>query len=380
MTILQLISSEGYYGAESMLVGLSVALQQLGHKVIVGVFKGQSNPHIEVAQKAQNKGLSVELIECKGRFDWNAVRKIREILSTRSIDIVHAHGYKSDIYSYVAAPRKVALVSTCHNWPDPAPAMRVYAALDRIILRRFQQVTSPSISVMKVLTQSGICSSKLTYIANGIEISQFQNSEPSLTFQIPAEGKQVVGIVGRLVAEKGGETLLRAAQLVIKRFPNVLFVFIGEGAARKEWEAISNTLGISANVSFIGMRDDMPGVYSSINILALPSFNEAMPMCILEAMAAAIPVVASKIGSVPDLVLNNVTGNLVPPGDSEALADKLLMLLRNPDHAKNLGRAGLDHVLRNYSSEAMAHQYAVVYSKATIGVPYMATERKVEIN
>ncbi len=380
MTILQIISSEGYYGAESMLVGLSVALQKLGHHVVVGVFKDQRNPHIEVAQKVQDKGLSVELIECKGRFDWNAVRRIRELISTRSIDIVHAHGYKSDIYSYAAAPRQTALVSTCHNWPDPTLAMRVYAALDRFILCKFQQVTSPSLSVMKILTQSGIRSSELTYIANGIEICQFQNFEPSLTFHIPAEGKQVVGIVGRLVPEKGGETLLRAAQLVIKRFPSVLFVFVGEGAARKEWEALSNGLGISANVSFVGRRDDMPGVYASFNILALPSLNEAMPMCILEAMASAIPVVASNIGSVPDLVLNNITGYLVPPGDSKALADKLLGLLRNPDHAKNLGRAGLDHVLRNNSSEAMAHQYAAVYSKATTGVPYTATERKVEIN
>ncbi len=380
MTILQLISSEGYYGAESMLVGLSAALQQLGHEVIVGVFKDQRNPHIEVVEKAQSKGLSVEVIDCNGRFDWNAAKRIRAVISAFGVDIVHAHGYKSDIYSYLAVPRQTALVATCHNWPDPALVMRVYAALDRIILRRFQQVTSPSMSVMTILTQSGIRSSKLTYIANGIEISQFQNSRATLALLPAHEEKQVIGIVGRLVVEKGGETILKAAQLVIRSFPNVLFVFVGEGAARKEWEAMSSELGISANVSFLGRRDDMAGIYASLNILALPSFNEAMPMCILEAMAAAIPIVASKVGSVPDLVLNEVTGYLVPPGASEALADKLLVLLRNPAHAKKLGQAGLDHVLKNYSSAAMARQYAAVYGKAKIGIHHRATERKVEIN
>ena len=380
MTILQLISSEGYYGAESMLIGLSVALQNIGHELIVGVFKDQRNPHVGVAQKAQQKGLSVELIECKGRFDWNAVKRIRAITSNRRVDILHAHGYKSDIYSFLAVPRQTALVSTCHNWPDPALAMRVYAAVDRIILRRFQHVTSPSRSVMTILTQSGIRSSQLTYIANGIEISQFQNSEPALTSQFPTEGKQVVGIIGRLVEEKGGQTLLKAAQHVIKNFPKVLFVFVGEGPANKQWEALSHDLGISANVVFMGKRDDMPGVYASINILALPSYNEAMPMCILEAMAAAIPVIASKVGSIPDLVQNDVTGYLVPPGDSEALANRLLCLLRNPDHAKRLGQGGLEHVRTNFSSQAMARQYAAVYGKATVSVNHLATVRKVETN
>src|SRR5208283_1728455 len=137
-TILSLISSEGYYGAENMLIVLMQHLSRLCSHCIVGVFSDTSALDTEVGEQARRRGLPVETVPCSGRWDWNAVMHIRELLVKHNVDILNPHGYKADLYAYVAAwPRRVALVATCHNWPSRLLRMRTYAALDKLILRRF---------------------------------------------------------------------------------------------------------------------------------------------------------------------------------------------------------------------------------------------------
>src|SRR4051812_17306949 len=118
MTVLQLISSEGLYGAESMLIALSQALTRRRFQVVVGVFQDSRSPHIEVAEFAAKLGLTVRLIPCHGRWDFKTVAEIRNLLKAFRVDILHAHGYKADLYGYAACRSyDAALVSTCHNWP-----------------------------------------------------------------------------------------------------------------------------------------------------------------------------------------------------------------------------------------------------------------------
>ena len=381
MTILQLISSEGFYGAESMLVTLSWALEQLGDELIVGVFEDQRNPHTEVAEVAKRRGLTVELLTCQGRLDWSAVRKLRSLLEIHAVDILHTHGYKADIYGYFASrSREVALVSTCHNWPNPAATMQFYAVANRLVLRRFQQVTTPSAKVMQILTQSGISSSNVTLIANGVDISRFEDATPTLQKDFNPDGKQIIGIIGRLVNEKGGTVLLEAAKKVLNQYADVLFVFVGEGEARQDWQALSQHLGIAASVVFTGSRGDMPGVLASCNIIAMPSFNEAMPMTLLEAMAATKPVIATSVGAIPELIQHNKTGYLVPPRNVEALAEGLLALLRDPTMAQQLGKNGNARVKEHFSANAMARQYSNVYGKARTGFKEVVRAQKAENN
>lgn len=381
MTILQLISSEGFYGAESMLVSLSHALEQLGDELIVGVFEDQRNPHTEVAQEAKRRGFTVELVPCRGRLDWSAVRKLRSLLDIHTVDILHTHGYKADIYGYFASrSRESALVSTCHNWPNPAAKMQFYAVANRLVLRRFQQVTTPSAKVMQILTQSGISSSKVNLIPNGVDINRFDDAIPTLRKDFNSDGKQMVVIIGRLVNEKGGAILLEAARKVLVQYSDVRFVFVGEGEARQDWQALAEHLGIAANVVFTGIRDDMPGVLASCDIVAMPSLNEAMPMALLEAMAASKPVIATSVGAIPELIQHNETGYLVPPRNAEALAEGVLTLLGDPILSQQLGKNGHARVTEHFSANAMARQYSNVYRKARIGFKEVARTQKAENN
>ena len=365
MTILQLISSGGYYGAESMLLALARALPELGCSSIVGVFHDVRARQGELEARATQLGLQVESVPCAGRWDGKTVGRIRQLVEAHGVDVLHTHGYKADVYGYAAAwPNRAKLVATCHNWPSRRPSMRAYAAIDRLALRHFDRVATASGPVAETLRRWKVPAHKLKTIPNGVDMEPFRESAPSLRRELGCGTEQLVGYVGRLVPGKGGALLLSAAQAVLAVFPNVKFVFAGDGEARAEWEALAVRLGIASKVVFAGRQEDMPGVYASLDIVVLPSFQEAMPMCLLEALAAARPVVATTVGAIPKVIVPGVTGLLCEPGDANALSMAILRLLRDPALGRTLGQHGRAHVARNFAAEVVALSYISLYQEA----------------
>lgn len=364
LTILSLISSEGYYGAENMLVALARNLSQLSCRCIVAVFCDSRFHHTEVGEHAQRQGLTVEIVPCNGKWDWSTVAEIRKLLVKHNVDLLHAHGYKSDFYAYLAAwPKRVALLATSHNWPSKLLTMRAYAALDRLVLRRFDKVIVVSGVVSDTLRRWGVAPDKISTIFNGVDIERFNGARPTLRSEIAPEDHSLVGFVGRLVPDKGGEFLLRAAAHVLAIHPKTTFVLVGEGPSRKEWETRATQLGIGHHVVFAGVRDDMPGVYASLDMVVLPSLIESMPMCLLEAMAAGKPVIATRVGAVPRLIIPEHTGLLVDPADVNGLATAIVRLLADPELARRLGENGRSNAAQHFSARAMAENYISVYEQ-----------------
>lgn len=365
MNILQMISSEGYYGAEAVLVGLARNSSALGCNCSVAVFRDSRCPHTELADQARRWGVPVETIPCDGRWDWKAVCAIRLLTNKLGVDLLHTHGYKADLYGWAAAwPNRFALLSTCHNWPGRQPLMRTYAKLDRRFLRGFDKVVAVSDSVAHILLGSGVPPDKVATIPNGVDVDSFANAPSRLRSDNRWERKRLIGFVGRLVDDKGGAVLLRAAQQVVAEHANTLFLFVGEGPQQKSWEAMAKTLGIAENVVMLGARTEMPGIYASLDVLVLPSFDEATPMCILEALAARKPVIATAVGGVPKLVIHEMNGILVQAGDSTGLAAAILRLIRDPELGHRLGENGNSLVRQHFSAERMASAYLDQYRQA----------------
>lgn len=363
MTILFLISSEGYYGAENMVVTLAKALNACGWHSVIGVFQGSRAPLAEVAVQARNQGVEVELVPCNGRWDRSAIARIRGLVGELRADIVHSQGYKSDIYAYASARRlKCGLVATSHNWPNPLPRMRAYAAFDRLVLRKFDRVVVMSEEVRKRLIRSGVAESKVCSIANGVDTDRFRSGQPALREELGITGP-LIGYVGRLSPEKGGDTLLRAAERVLQSAPGASFVLVGDGPSAQSWQLLASELGIRDRIVFTGARNDMPEVYASIDVMVLPSYVEAMPMCLLEAMAAGKPVIASAVGSIPGIISPEETGLLVAPQDAVQLANRILRVLCDYEFAKSLGAAARTMVVKHHSAEAMARKYREVYEQ-----------------
>jgi glycosyltransferase involved in cell wall biosynthesis len=365
LNILGLISSEGFYGAENALVLLCRAVEQAGCRYVVGVFQDARAAHMEVAEQARARGLAVEEIPCDGRVDWRVTRHIRRVTDRNDIHILHTHGYKADLYGF-ASVRKTgkALVATCHGQIRNGLILRTYAALDRAVLRRFDRVATVSDELTTILVSSGVKPYKVTTISNGIDLERFGRARSALREELGDTDSKLVGMVARLDPGKGAEVLLRAGPLVLSEFPGTRFVLIGGGPERTKLEALAASLGITRNVVFTGVRNDMPEVYASLDVVALPSRNEGMPMCLLEAMAAARPVVATAVGSIPKLVLPEQTGLLIAPDDPVDLARKIMQVLRQPEQARAMAENGRLHVARQYSAAAMAGNYIRLYEEA----------------
>jgi glycosyltransferase involved in cell wall biosynthesis len=345
-----------------MLVNLGVALSKLGCRCVVGVFCDSRFSHTEVGDRARAQGLTVEIVPCVGRCDWRAAAHIRKLLGEYNVDVLHTHGYKADLYACAAAwPRRVALVATCHNWPSRSWSMRAYAALDRLAMRTFDRVVVISEPLAEILQRSGIQVAKLEMIANGVESARFREAQPTLRDEVVLGEELLVGFVGRLAPEKGGEILLRAAQQVLRTRPRTKFVLVGDGPSRQAWELLASQLGIYDRVVFAGVREDMPGVYASFQVVVLPSLCEAMPMCVLEAMAAGKPVIATRVGAVPKLVDQDQTGVLVEPGDVDGLSAAIIQILDDPGWAHRLGENGRARATEHFSADSMARRYVELY-------------------
>lgn len=158
--------------------------------------------------------------------------------------------------------------------------------------------------------------------------------------------------------------LIRAAPLVLREIPATTFLFVGEGPQRLTLEALANRFGVARNVVFAGVRRDMPEVYASLDVVTLPSRTEGMPMCLLEAMAASRPVIATPVGSIPKLIFPKQTGLLVAQDDPSDLAKKILHIASNPGQARVMAERARQHVGVHYSAESMATKYIRLYEEA----------------
>lgn len=365
MNVLHLISSEGFYGAESVLVLLATSLAQADYPCCVGVFRDGRAPHTEVADEARAAGVPVEEIPCNGRMDWRAVGRIREIARRHNADVVHSHGYKSDVYARLAGRGEGrALVATCHGQIRNRLVLRAYCALDCAILRRFDRVAAVSDELAAGLISSGLQRSRVTTIPNGVDLGRFAHARPALRSEFAARPGRVIGMVARLDAGKGADVLLKAAPRILAHFPDTTFVLVGGGPQRGALEALAARLKITQSVIFAGVRREMPEVYASLDVVVLASLSEGMPMCLLEAMAAARPVVATPVGSIPLLIHPGHTGLLAAPGDPGDLAEKILQVLRNPGEAQTMAENARRRVSGRYSPAAMAERYMNVYAEA----------------
>jgi len=364
MKVLHLISSGGMYGAEVMLLNLASAQKSLGCEPIIGVFRNEHLPHIEVAEEARSRGLQVEIFNCSGKFDHKPLRTIRKVLRKQDISLVHGHGYKSNSYGYFAANGVgLPFVATCHLWTGASPAIRFYEFLDSLILRRAHKVVGVSDAISNTLRKSGLSPEKVSTIHNGTDFSLFGDASPTLRKDLGIEETILVGSVGRLEEQKGLEYFLRAAREVLSEFPKTLFLVVGEGSQRSKLERLIHELGLRTSVLLVGQRSDMPGVYASLDLFVLASMDEGMPMTILEALALRKPVIATAVGAVEKLVIPEETGLLVQPRDVPALRDAMLRCLRNPSFAQTLGKNGQEHVQAFFSSHGMARKYVELYER-----------------
>lgn len=365
MKILHIISSGGMYGAEAVILTISHALAGCSHTSTLGIFSNSSNPNLQLHESAERQHIASSLIPCRGQIDPKVLARIRDLAAGTDADVIHAHGYKADIYVYLALRRaQLPLVSTCHTWYDNDLPLRIYGIADRFVLRSYAAVVAVSEEVKQRLLHSGVSSSKIHLVRNGIDLRPFENAAPSLRADPAFAQSLIVGLVGRLSQEKGVDIFLQAAARVLAVLPSARFVVIGEGPDHDKLNSLIDDLKLRDKVYLLGRRDDMPSIYASFDLMVSSSRQEGLPMAILEGMASRVPVLATSVGAIPTVIQNGITGILIPADNPDLLATKIIELLQDPALRKQLGTAERSRIEAEYSAARMTNDYLAVYQAA----------------
>ncbi len=364
MKILHIISSGGMYGAEAVILNVSRILNEGPYRSSLGVFSNSSKPNLQLHETATKEGIESHLIACKGTIDRSVPATIRQLVNRTGADVVHAHGYKADVYVYLAMRgSQTPIVSTCHNWIGKDAAVRFYGMVDRLVLRSYAGVVAVSEEVKQRLLRAGVKKERIHLIRNGVDLRLFDRKLPQPRNERVTDCPLVVGLAGRLSQEKGVDLFLRAAAGVLLELPHTRFLVVGDGPDRAELTALIEKLGIGENVSLLGRSDNMPSFYASLDILVSSSRLEGLPIGLLEGMASRLPLVATAVGAVPEVVQEGHTGILVPAENVDALTTAIVELLRDPMLRDRYGEAARELVAAEFSAKRMTAEYLRLYEE-----------------
>ena len=242
----------------------------------------------------------------------------------------------------------------------------IFRRVERALARVSTRIIAVSDRVRHDLIEYGVApSEKISVIPLGLELSPFLNCRTlrgSFKQELGlAETTLLVGIVSRIFAIKNHALFVDAAARVTKEIPNARFLIVGDGVLRVEMEERAKRLGLDGRMIFTGWRRDLPAIYADMAALVVSSNNEGTPFSAIEAMAASVPVVGTRVGGMPDLIRDGTTGLLVPPGNVEAMSAALVSLLRDPDRRHRMGEAARADVEQRFTVNRMLDETHALY-------------------
>lgn len=304
----------------------------------------------------------------EGTTDYLAFKDVARIMREERIDVVHTHNTDPFISGGLArllVPRRITHVHTDHarSFPD---ATRYYVA-EHVLSWFTHAVVGVSEHTTENLRQyEKISPRKLVTIPNGIDPSPYDHPAPREEIRaelgVPLD-VPLMGLAARLTDQKGVDVLLRALPSVVERVPDAQLVIAGDGPEKEPLEALAREVGVDDSVSFLGPRTDFVDLITGLDVYALPSRWEGLPMVILEAMAARVAIVAASVGGVPRAVVDGTSGLLVPSEDEVALADALVRALLDPTLRRDLAREARRTFESEYSADVMTSRYERLYQK-----------------
>lgn len=295
------------------------------------------------ADHLQKCGIDISCLD-RAKFDPLTLFDLIDIIRRQEIDILHLHGYGATTFGRLAGFfTSTPCIVHEHMYDATIPFYQKW--MDAFLSRCDYQAIAVSDSVKDFMVRlRHIPEERVQVIRNGVPFEMFDRfgvRQPQETLRqrlnIPSEHK-IVSIVGRLDPIKGHIYFLQAAQLILRQFNKVTFLVVGDGELMDELRRECRELNISPHVIFTGHCDDVPALLSESDIKVISSLSEGIPMTLFEAMAAGCPVVSTEVGGLGEVIKEGKTGFLVPPQQPSAMAEKILLLLRDEDLLRKIGR------------------------------------------
>ena len=360
--ILHIIDGLELGGAEGLVFDLTSRLLTNGFRVSVGYCETGS-----LVDKLNQLGISATRFPWRARVDPLLVKQMYVLIKNDPPQIVHTHLFKSDFHGRVAArlagvPVVLSTLHNCDIWAKNPILGSMYGATALLADKLIAVADEVRDYAMQYFH---IPESRVVTIKNAIQIDRFENNSSlghSVRSELDIDSDIVLfGIIARLDLQKDHENFLRAAVIVKDACPKARFIVVGDGSLGDSLKILSAELGLEKYVIFCGMRKDIPAVLSALDVVVLSSQYEGLPVVLLEAMAASRPVVSTSVNGVPGVVIDQETGFLVPPQNSQALADACLKLAKDPALRLKMGEAGYIRVKNNYSIEVMTENTIALY-------------------
>jgi glycosyltransferase involved in cell wall biosynthesis len=364
--VLHLGSPTGLYGAERWILALINNVDRSKIDSAVAVIIDDPDLKADLCQQAELLHVPATKIVAYGKINLSAVTQLKTYIQENEIDILHTHGYKTDIIGLLATlGTKCRIITTPHGWSVNAGIkLKIYETLDRIALCFFDRVVPLSEELYAGLKLNPFVRNKLQLISNGVDLIDIDREEHinSEINQWKSDGYFVIGYIGQLIPRKGLDLLLIA---LTKLQANWKLAIIGDGESQQELLQLARSLHLEDRIKFFGFRSDRLSYLRGFDLFVLPSHLEGVPRCLMEAMACRVPVVASDIPGCRDLIKNGINGLLFAQGDVHALQDVLTIVMNDAMHRKQLGHMGRKSIEDDWSASRMAVKYEQLYSDIT---------------
>jgi L-malate glycosyltransferase len=358
--------ADGWAGAEVQLAILLASLTEMPDLEISAILFNKGR----LANELRGLGIRTKVI-CESRHNvFSMIRHLNHYFRQHQFDILHTHKYKDNILGSLAISGKIRpRIRTIHGFPEPFGGFQVvkigaYEILDnwvnRWLVDRILAVSSDLRN--RLIKRFG--AEKVTCIRNAIDIDQVRITRGAEELRKELgldENEFLIGTMGRLMPVKGLESFLKAAHIIRRQKANVKFIIAGDGPLKDALQKQAREYGLDEVVLFLGHRNDSHDILGLLDLFVLPSISEGIPMVLLEALALARPVVATRVGGIPEVIECGISGLLIAPGREDELAKSCIAVMDDSDYARRLGTAGRQRVVEHFSASAMANKVAEIY-------------------
>jgi glycosyltransferase involved in cell wall biosynthesis len=368
MNILHLRASNFYGGPERQLHFHARRAQGSEFSIRVGSFAegGRSPEFLDVISR---DGLQTALFPVRDAYDRSAIREVKTYLRGEDIDILCTHDYRTHLIGWLASrDTSTRWIAFSRGWTKENIKVRLYHTIDRVILRLADHVVAVSAATKRRLTRLLITGDSVSVVHNAVEPTEFMNIpkvDLKARYSFPVDAIICI-CAGRFSREKGQVHLVDAAAVALEEEPRLRFVLFGDGPDLERARAAVSSRRLQDRIVCPGFEKSLPGCIKGANIVVNPSLSEGVPNVVLEAMALEVPVLATPVGGVPEVLVDGHTGYLVPPGDTRALAQALLHISRNPDQARQIAQRALQHVNDNLTFDKQYDKLTTIYRKVVL--------------
>ncbi|RJQ49312.1 MAG: glycosyltransferase family 1 protein [Nitrospiraceae bacterium] len=355
MRILHTEWSDGLGGQEKRVLAEASGMSRRGHHVAI-----LCRQHARIKDAAIHAGIAVHTMPMRKPYDLPSIIRMVHFLKGERFDIVNTH---SGVDSWIGG-----IASRLAKVPGLVRTRHLNIPLKRNLLNFIHYLPDAYITCgdnmrNTLVNRCGFPESRVVSIPTGVGEEFFsvtKNREAKLKFGLAPESL-VITNVGILRSVKGHEVTLRSVKAVAEACPDARFLIVGDGPRKEALEALVDELGIKRHVIFTGFVSNIPEVYSFSDVAVLSSWNEGLPQGMLQAMASGVPFVATSVGGVPEVVINEKTGILVGPGDYGGLADGIIRLLHDPDLAAKVAGNAKELVMKQHSVDLMLDKIENLY-------------------